>query len=126
MFNIVNYLTKKHKAKEFGYKPIYYNSEKKEFQERIDKLKEQMRMEEEREKGTFNPETYKPNFKSVFTSQVGKKRNNNISVFKSQLFRQLLILLALIYLGYWLFYTNEVYSLVSKFLNSFNSKNGPY
>ncbi len=105
------------KSRGFKFKPIYFDAEKAEFKERVEKLR--------RERDQIEAGDYRPNFKGKFTSQIGKK-----SAFQKQMaaynLRLLLILIGIGIAAYFLYNSNQFNSTLEQFFEIFNKKDGLY
>ena len=91
------------KPRQFNYKPIPYNPDKDEFNERVIKVKKEM--------GVIEDNELKPTIKGEFirhTSHVKRKRNKEESTGKSNSKRNIsliIFLVVLIVVGYVLYFT---------------------
>ncbi|MFC2138091.1 hypothetical protein ACFLTE_07960 [Bacteroidota bacterium] len=79
----------------FNYSPRYYNEQKEKFDERIQKAKRELGIKEEGEE--FKP-LIKGQMRSYFKNNVKEKRQSNL--------RLAVILIVLILIAYWLFYSS--------------------
>ena len=91
------------KPREFGYKPILFNPDKDEFNERVHKVKKEM--------GVIEDSDYKPTIKGEFirnTNHVRRKANKEESIGKSNTKRNMTLIISLVVLiviGYILYFT---------------------
>jgi hypothetical protein len=116
--NLFDIITRnQRKPRGFNYKPMYYNAEKAAFNDYVEKLRAER---DAKEKGE-----YRPDFKGKFSSQVGRKTNNQkkIAVYNIRLF---IILIVIGFMAYHLFNTNAFNDFVNQFFNVFSKKDGLY
>jgi hypothetical protein len=86
-----------YKNRQFDYKPIYYNPEKEELQERIRNIELEMGIKHDNEKGAYKPRIDRGSIRGFLNSKRKvKNRQSN--------WRLLIIMVFLLLLAYYLFY----------------------
>lgn len=90
-------LFKTPRHRQFNYRPIYYNQQKEELQERIRKIEQEMGVNK-KEDSNYRPGIQRGQMRGHFRDVKRLKRQSNV--------RLLIILLALFALAYYLIYNN--------------------
>lgn len=92
-------LFKTPRHRKFEYRPIYYNQQKEELQERIRKIEQEMGVHQKAEgNSNYRPSIQRGQMRGHFRDVKRLKRQSNV--------RLLIILLALFALAYYLVYNN--------------------